>query len=672
VGFTLGTPPEEGASAEAATTGRDRYRDRASEGEGDGAPAATEGTGDDAAGRAGGGARVEEDGCRFEEPEGYEVRCGWLVVPEDRDQPGSDTIRLHYGIFHREGAEVADDPIVYLDGGPGGKALEGATFDFDGRFGDYTERHDVVVFDQRGTGFSEPALDCPDVNDLFRTQLDDTSPVAEQLAAQQDALADCAEDLRRDGADLAQYNSVESAADVAALRTALGYDEVNLFGVSYGTRLAQTVMREHPKGIRSVILDSTLPIAADLLAELPDNTKAAFDHFFAQCAADAGCNGRYPNLEDRYWARVKALDAKPVEVTVRDFLSGEVYPATFNGTDLVDLTFQALYDESLFITLPSTVEGLEKGDPAGLVALGGVSITNLPFISLGMHLSVKCNEDVSFAEPAEVAAAEKEHPEFSGSFQGQIVDGTGGFETCRIWQAGRAPAEEDQPVRSELPVLVLSGGFDPITPERWAREVMETLPNGQLVAFPTMGHGVGLSGGCPAEIVSAFLEAPDADAPTGCVAGMPKVRWIPGDASVTLEPFEAAQAGAEFSGVRPREWEEQQPGLFGRGASATDPTLLLVQAVPGVGLEALTGLVASQFPFNAEPQSQPDITAGGSTWKVYRTQLEASAGGGDVDLALATQGRATVLVMLVSAAAERDKLRETVFLPALDAARYRG
>ena len=465
-------------------------------------------------------------------------------------------------MFHREGADVADDPIIYLEGGPGGHALEGSTFDFDGRFGEFTGGRDVVVFDQRGTGYSEPAIDCDELSQLFLDQLDDTSAVLDQVKAQQKSLADCAEQFRSDGVDLAQYNSVESAADVADLRVALGYDEVNLFGVSYGTRLAQTVMREHPEGIRTVILDSTLPIAAELLSELPGNTDAAFDHFFAACAADAGCSGRYPNLADRFWAQVKALDAKPVKGAVRDFLENEEYQAVFTGTDLVDLTFQALYDESLFVTLPSTIEKLEKGDVSGLATLGSVSVTNAPFLSLGMHVSVKCNEDVPFADPAEVAAAERAYPEFAATFQGQIVDGTSGFATCDLWKSGKAPAEEDEPVTSALPTLVLSGGFDPITPERWAREVIQTLPNSQLVTFPNVGHGVGLSGrlrGAPSSTPSSISPAAKVDA--GCVATMDPVRWVNKVEVITLEPFSADPVvGDSVSGVKPKGWKEQSPG----------------------------------------------------------------------------------------------------------------
>ena len=189
------------------------------------------------------------------------------------------------------------------------------------------------------------------------------------------------------------------------------------------------------------------------------------------------------------------LNAEPAEITARDLIGGDRHAAVVTGTDLHDLLFQALYDPTLFSAMPQVVEDLERGDVESLSTLVSVSITQLPFLTLGAHLAVQCHEEVAFADPAEVEAATVARPELAEQLAGQIVEGRGGFETCRRWPSGRAAPEEDQPVRSDVPTLILSGGFDPITPSEWGREVGRTLSRSTFVVFGSLGHGVGFTAG---------------------------------------------------------------------------------------------------------------------------------------------------------------------------------
>ena len=171
----------------------------------------------------------------------------------------------------------------------------------------------MIVFDQRGTGYSEPNLRCAALVELVYDQFDDTSPNAVQVEAQQRQLADCRDDWSDGGGP--QPSTTRSPAPPTSPTSPgrLGYERWNLLGVSYGTRLAQTVLRTHPEGIRSVILDSVYPVAVDSLVELPDQMQAAFDHFFAACRVDPACDGRYPNLEARFAALVERLGAEPAD-----------------------------------------------------------------------------------------------------------------------------------------------------------------------------------------------------------------------------------------------------------------------------------------------------------------------------------------------------------------------
>ena len=175
---------------------------------------------------------------------------------------------------------------------------------------------DLVFFDQRGTGYSEPSLACPEFIDLTLDILDDDLSLAQGNQRQLEALAACGDRLLQEGIDLTAYNSAENAADVADLRLVLGYEEWNLYGVSYGTRLAQTIVRDHPEGIRSIILDSAYPLAANIQLETAVNADRAFALFFAGCAADPACAVAYPDLEQVFAELVVQLNESPLVVQV--------------------------------------------------------------------------------------------------------------------------------------------------------------------------------------------------------------------------------------------------------------------------------------------------------------------------------------------------------------------
>jgi pimeloyl-ACP methyl ester carboxylesterase len=609
------------------------------------------------------GAHFESGDCRFERPEGYTVRCGYLVTEQDREHPDGTFLRLHVGIFHKDGATVAPDPILYLDGGPGGNALQGATTDFDHRFGGFAAERDVIVFDQRGTGYSEPNLDCPALTELVYDQLDETSPNASQVEAQQRVLADCRDDLVDEGVDPSRYNSVASAADVADLRVALGYDRWNLLGVSYGTRLAQTVLRTHPEGVRSVILDSVYPTASDSLVELPGQMQAAFDHFFAACRSDPACDGRYPNLQARFATLVDRLQRKPETLTATDYVSGDEHTVVVTGSDLQDVLFQSLYDPSMFTAMPQLVEDLEAGRSESLTTMESVAVTQLPFLTMNVYVSVQCHEEVAFADPAEVQQEAAAHPALAEPLAGQLIDSTAGFRTCQVWDAGVAPPEEDQPVSSDVPALVLSGGFDPITPTAGAREVARTLSRSTFVELPSQGHGVTLEPGCPQDIARSFVAAPEATPGTSCVASIPPPHFAGADPSsdIPLEAFEEDTGGTTVSGVRPDSWLPVGPGAVARQRNVVDQTALVQQGAKDLRPDDLVGVLAQQLPLDGGFSPAESTAAGGLTWSRYRAEL----GGDHVDLAVAERDGVSFMALLVSEPDERDQLVATVLEPAL-------
>ncbi len=312
------------------------------------------------------------------QPELGEVVCGTLEVPENWLQPEGRTISISYVVLKSTGADPHPDPIVYLEGGPGGSALAG----IDGYaeiFAPHRQARDIVLFDQRGTQFSSK-LDCSmaladgALEDFDDWQDDDgaddageaNEPVdlrpsydAEGLMATArqetgDETAACVRDLLQQGIDLRQYNSVASARDTVALMQALGYEEFNLYGISYGTRLALVIMRDFPDaGVRSVVLDSTFPPEIKGFELFPTEAHEVLMQLFAGCSLDPACNAAYPNLKQRFKDLLQSLQAEPVS---------DGAGMTVTAADLVELMRAIPFNVEIAPLVPRLVHELERGD----------------------------------------------------------------------------------------------------------------------------------------------------------------------------------------------------------------------------------------------------------------------------------------------------------------------
>ncbi len=611
----------------------------------------------------------EEDSCEFDLVTDLEHRCGWVEVPEDRSDPDNGrSVRLHVAIFDSTNPDPPDDPIVYLDGGPGGESLSTLTFTIDTVWTDYLANREVIFFDQRGVGESTPSLDCPEVLEYELSIIEQVVDSADYIAGEQAALAECRERLIADGIDLSQFNSATNAADVADLRVALGYDEWNLLGVSYGTRLATTVMRDHPEGVRSVVLDSAYTPDVSLLTEAPENFVRALDVLFAGCAADPDCNEVYPDLEERTFALVDQLDAEPVTVPVRDVLNGEQYDVPVDGLLFLGALFQGLYSEAVIPVLPQMVDELEQGQGTTISLLLTNQLVNANFLSYGMHLSVQCNEEVPFTDPAELAEAVAEIPALEDYYDEASTVGPPVFDVCALWDAGVAAAVENQPITSGIPTLVMAGEYDPITPPRWGQRAAETLSNVTFVEFPGVGHAVSLSAECPASVALAFFDDPTAPVDASCAASMPSPAWsgaVEVDSGpLEMIPFEESVFGVDVSGVRPEPWDRVAPGTWARQTNATDQTMMVQQATPGeLAPDLLLGVLASQLGLDEDPASAGTVIAGDRSWDLYESEID----GFPLVLAFAGFDGHTALVIMATGADEADDLYDQAFIPALEA-----
>lgn len=459
--------------------------------------------------------RIEQTACPF--PISADLLgdktldCGYLDVLENHADPSSPVIQLAFAILHTS-STPPPDPVIYLEGGPGGAgtaSLEGIWLQDDLSF---LGGRDFIMLDQRGTGYSRPALNCPSTSDNGTTTT--TAFVA------------CYHHFMDNGVNLNYYNSAQNAADVADLRVTLGYKEWNLLGISYGTRLALTVMRDHPEGVRSVILDSTVPPEVDRFNVLVPNALRAFQTLFAGCQKDDACNGAYPDLENTFYATVTRLNDQPAHITIPAGPHRKEREFLLTGGSLADVLFQLMYRTSAIPSLPRVLSETAQGNYKGLIdLLYDTNLNNYYMaqeddngISEGMYYSVECHEEIPFNNLRIARGLAGQAPL---SLQGYFVQSVSSiFENCALWQVDPADPIESQPIVSAIPTLVLAGEYDPITPPAWGKEAARYLSNSHFYQFPGAGHGVINTSACSLSIGGAFISQPDQAPDASCIADL--------------------------------------------------------------------------------------------------------------------------------------------------------
>jgi pimeloyl-ACP methyl ester carboxylesterase len=475
-------------------------------------------------------ASFEERECWFAPPLGIRVTCGYVTVPESRDPDLADDtneIRLAVALAHSASQTPLGDPVIYLDGGPGGHSV---TF---GNFYLQSMRHflhnrDVILFDQRGVGESEPRLHCPELLAISYEYLDEDLSYDEANAINLDAFASCRDQLIADGANLSRYNSAENAADVRDIVTALGYEQVNLFGASYGTRLGLTVMRDHPNRVRSAVLDSVWPPNINWDAELVSNFDHAFDRLFTACAGDAACNESFPDLEQVFYRTVDRLNETPASVGFFDQYTGVERQIAVSGNLIISALFGLMYASSEIPNLPGYIYDADQGRYDGFLDYMMLNLFTTQFIDWPMYHSVLCYEETPFNSMEDILSSlEGLPPQMESYFTGGSEAGLSAYlDFCRMWMGDlRADPIEDEPVVSDVPTLLLAGQFDPVTPPDWALLAAETLPNSFVYEYPGLGHGAFFSSTCPQRMMLDFIEYPDHEPGDECIDLMPPLRF---------------------------------------------------------------------------------------------------------------------------------------------------
>lgn len=595
--------------------------------------------------------------CPFTLPpgitEGKDIVCGYVTVPEEHAQPAGATLRLAVVIIKSTSAAPAPDPLVMAAGGPGASIVASAPALLAVTDPDLRGQRDIVLIEQRGVRYSEPFLFCPELQTLARAWVSQPLPAAERAARRAETVAACRERLTAEGINLAAYNSLESAADIPWVVSALGYDRFNFYGISYATLLAQHLMRDYPERLRSVILDAPAPLGVDYVAAAPANTQQAFRRFFERCAADPACAAAYPDLETVFFNLVEELNAHPR--TVR--FESPAVEAVVTGDTLVWMLYQHLY----YATLPMLPAWLaafadQSGDDL-ITALGPELLLSMP--TNGMSFSVRCAD-----EAARLGAA----PDVTGVHPQVAATLREAFSIqadCQVWAVPPLPETALQPVTSEIPTLILSGELDPVTPATNAELLVQRLRRSFAYTFPGRGHGTFLRHRCPMLLVLDFLRDPTRAPDSTCLADM-GVQFVIPTASLQLAPFTDETFGLQ--GMLPVGWAEVQSGVYLYVDTQQRATLLEVVRLPDQPLEEQIASWLPTYGITEFPAPSGTRETAAFTWDLYSfTGQIAGLGAAQATIAMAQTETGVYFVGLYAPPATAADLREQVFLPVVDA-----
>jgi pimeloyl-ACP methyl ester carboxylesterase len=412
--------------------------------------------------------------------------CGSYTVFEDRDARQGRTLDLRIVVLPALGNDAQPDPLFFLAGGPGQGAAQMAR-GLRELFRRLQTQRDIVLVDQRGTGKSAP-LDCTT----------DTNSLRVLNESDEEALARLKACMTGFDADLRLYTTTIAMDDLDEVRAHLGYDRINVYGGSYGTRAALVYLRRHEPHVRAVVLDGVAPTDMRLPLFFARDAQRALDRLFGDCEADQTCRSLYPDLAARTRRLFERLDRAPVRVRLTHPRTGEVGEVTINTAFVGNIVFAALYSPMMSSIVPELLKRAEADDFQGLLALALVNEAAGDNMAVGMQLSVICAEDYPRISATDVARES----------EGQVFGGhllTARMKACEFWPKGEVERAYYEPIRSDVPVLLLSGDLDPVTPPSWAEQVARHLSNSRHLVVPGTGHGV-LTTGCGARLVRQFIE----------------------------------------------------------------------------------------------------------------------------------------------------------------------
>lgn len=435
-------------------------------------------------------AGVDLTPCTLKGSQGYgqvEAQCGKLQRPENPDDPAGTQIELFVARVQSLSPEPLADAFTIINGGPGASSVS-LYVDFAGAFSGILRERDIVIVDQRGTGRSNP-LECSNLGEA-------SEGVSEDLI--KSATHECLESL---AADPRFYSTSQAVSDLDAVRDAFGYAALNVYGVSYGTRVAMHYLRRYPERVRSLVIDGVVPPDLALGMNVAENAQATLDAIFLRCVEDAACVENFPDLENTFAKLQKDLKSRSVSMNIAHPVTGAIEHLDFSYDHLAVTIRLMSYAPETASLIPLIISETSRGNytPAASQALKIVEQLN-GAISYAMHNSVVCTEDLPFAK-----IDDEDWRRLEKTYLG--ADQVRALQTiCSIWPTANMDSNLKDPLHADTPVLLLSGEFDPVTPPRYGQRVSANLTNSRHIIASGQGHGI-IARGCIARLVTEFVQA---------------------------------------------------------------------------------------------------------------------------------------------------------------------
>jgi len=435
-------------------------------------------------------------------PEDQKYTFGFLNVPENRSDNASIGIKIPVYIFKSRNQNSNKDPIIYTVGGPGSSSMNAALYM---NYYKYLDDRDFIIFEQRGTFYTKPSLNCPE----WGEKSEDYSSVQ--------AVKECSDRLRNEGIDLDGYRTTEIAADMEDLRKLLEIEQWNLLTISYSTKIAQVMMREYPESIRSVILDSPLPLESSYDEESAKNLMEVLNRIFDDCESQIVCNEQFPNLKNRFFEFLVETNKSPLVLSSDD----SVITHSYNGTDLALLLLGLSHDQSK--SIPLFVKTILDGDYSLLLNKDDNSGSYSDGIGVGMRLSVWCAEEFPFASQKIIEKESNFYPEIHG-YNPEVFSN----EICINWNVTPELNKENKAIQSKIPTLIISGSYDHVTPLSWATKMNKNLSNSFLLVFNGWKHNPTTNWGntCAMNAANQFFNNPDSLPTSECIETAKSVKFI--------------------------------------------------------------------------------------------------------------------------------------------------
>lgn len=437
---------------------------------------------------------IESDTTTHKIPKGQEFTFGYLTVPENRSNPAGNTISLPVYIFKSRSENPKPDPILYTVGGPGNSSMSASQYM---NYYKYLDDRDFILFEQRGTQYARPNLDCPEWSKAIQMSNLPNFNKSQSDSLFNAAARQCKKRLENKGIDLNGYNTNEIAADIEDLRKVLNIEQYNLLTISYSTKIAQVLIRDYPKTIRSAVMDSPLPLEVNYDEVSIKNLLDAVDKLLNDCAQDSECNKAFPNLKIRFHEYLMDRTENPLIVSVDNPINGNEETFYLTGKDLVTIFTSASTGGLPFV--PLEINKLLNDDLSSIKEqLASLFEEPGKGNGQGMRLSVWCAEEFPFASQTKIEEETDKYPELKGLSPTVFKS-----EVCHIWNVKEAADKENKPVNSNIPVLFISGEYDNETPPYFAKMMTENFTNSHHMIFKGWSHTPTTNWGNPCAMESA-------------------------------------------------------------------------------------------------------------------------------------------------------------------------